>query len=77
MKTNLLSLFGRARRRSLLSRLLTKRVSAPSVVGACGVCGIKFAASRGRQADTARVLCVHETICPGGERSGEVATPYE
>ncbi len=62
-----------------MSRLLTKRVSRrpPSVVGACGVCGIKFAASRGRQADTARVLCVHETICPGGERSGEVATPYE
>ena len=74
-----MSFFGRAQRRSLMPRLLTKRVPrrAPSVVGACGVCGVKFTASRERQADTARVLCVHETICPGGERSGEVATPYE
>ncbi len=50
---------------------------APSVVGVCGVCGVKFAASRERQADAARVLRVHESICPGGQRSGRVAMPFE
>ena len=75
----MLSLFGRARRRSLRSRLLTNRVArrSPSVVGACGVCGVTFAASRERQAEAARVLRVHESICPGGQRAGEVATPFE
>jgi len=48
MRTIMLSLFGRARRRSLMPRLLTKRVPRrlPSVVGACGVCGVQFAASQ-------------------------------
>ena len=75
----MLSLFGRARRRSLMPRLLTKRVPRrrPSVVGACAVCGITFAAARERQAEAARVLRVHESICPGGQRAGEVATPFE
>ena len=75
----MLSLFGRARRRSLMPRLLTQRVPRrrPRVVGACGVCGVQFAASRDRRAEAARVLRVHESICPGGQRSGEVATPFE
>jgi hypothetical protein len=79
MRTIMLSLFGRARRRNLMPRLLTKRVPRrrPSVVGACGVCGVQFAASRERRAETARVLHVHESICPGGQRAGEVATPFE
>ena len=70
---------GRARRRSLMPRLLARRVPrrAPSVIGACAVCGVKFAASRKHRAEVARVLRVHETICPGGHRSGEVATPFE
>jgi hypothetical protein len=41
------------------------------------VCGVQFAASRERRAETARVLHVHESICPGGQRAGEVATPFE
>ncbi len=79
MRMLMLSLFGRARRRSLMPRLLTKRVPRrrPSVVGACAVCGITFAASRERQTEAARVLRVHESICPGGQRVGEVATPFE
>jgi len=79
MRTITLSLFGRARRRSLMPRLLTKRVPRrpPSVVGACAMCGVAFAASRERQAEAARVLHVHESICPGGQRAGEVATPFE
>ena len=69
----------RARRRSPMPRLLARRVPhrAPSVIGACAVCGVKFAASREHRAEVARVLRVHETICPGGHRSGEVATPFE
>jgi len=79
MRTIMRSLFRRAQRRSLMPRLLAKRASrrAPSVVGVCGVCGVKFAASRERQADAARVLRVHESICPGGQRSGRVAMPFE
>ena len=62
-----------------MPRLLARRVPhrAPSVIGACAVCGVKFAASRKHRAEVARVLRVHETICPGGHRSGEVATPFE
>ena len=75
----MLSLLGRARHRSLMPRLLTNRVPRrrPSVVGACAVCGVTFAASRERLAEAAHVLRVHESICPGGQRAGEVATPFE
>jgi hypothetical protein len=79
MRTIMLSFFRRAGRRSLMPRLLTKRMPrrSPSVVGSCAVCGVTFAASRERQAEAARVLRVHESICPGGQRAGEVATPFE
>ena len=69
---------GRARRRSLMPRLLTKRVPrrASGVVGACAVCGIKFAASPEHRADAARVLRVHESMCPGGRRARGVVIPF-
>jgi hypothetical protein len=68
---------GRARRRSLMPRLLTKRVPrrAP-VIGACAVCGVKFAAPPERRADAARVLSVHESMCPGGRRARGVVIPF-
>src|SRR5437870_588377 len=75
MRTIMLSLFGRARRRSLMPRLLTKRVPRrrPSVVGTCRMCGVQFAASRERRADTTRVLLVRESPAAPGPVGDPVA----
>lgn len=55
------------------------RARTPSVVtvGHCSACGVAFAGrSRDRELVT-HVLGVHEQICPGGDRAGEVARPLE
>jgi len=68
----------RQRRRRLVPRLLGKRVSrrVPTVVGACTVCGVRFAGPRRRHAEVTAALRAHETICPGGRRSGQIVTPF-
>jgi hypothetical protein len=46
-------------------------------VGACGVCGVTFAGTTERAPDVRQVLGVHERICPGGRRAGEIVTPFD
>ena len=67
----------RRRRRGLVPRLLSNRVSrrVPSVVGACAVCGVRFAGPPQRHAELMAILRAHEAICPGGRRSGLIVTP--
>jgi hypothetical protein len=55
-------------------RRRTRRRLTP--VGACGVCGVTFAGTTKRAPDVRHVLGVHESICPGGRRTGEVVTPF-
>ena len=64
----------RRRRRPLLIRLLSDpgRVV---IVGRCSACGLAFGARRGQRRQVAHVLGVHEEICPGGDRAGEVVFP--
>jgi hypothetical protein len=47
------------------------------VIGACAVCGVRFASTPARRAEIAHVLAVHESVCPGGDRAGEVVIPLE
>jgi hypothetical protein len=65
--------------RPLVARLLVSRRPRrpPRTIGACRVCGVVFAASIERGEDTAQVLRVHERICPGGLRAGDVVTPFD
>jgi hypothetical protein len=46
-------------------------------VGACGVCGVTFAGTTERAPDVRHVLGVHESLCPGGRRAGEIVTPFD
>jgi hypothetical protein len=46
-------------------------------VGACGVCGVVFEGTAERALDVRHVLDVHESICPGGRRSGEIVAPFD
>ena len=46
-------------------------------VGACGVCGVVFEGTTERALDVRHVLEVHESICPGGRRTGEIVTPFD
>ena len=43
--------------------------------GRCSACGLAFGARRGQRRQVAHVLGVHEEICPGGDRAGEVVFP--
>jgi hypothetical protein len=65
--------------RFLLPRLLTPRIPRrpPSHVGVCAACGVAFLAPAGRLEQTAELLRVHESICPGGDRAGEGVTPLD
>ena len=54
-----------------------RRRRVPETVGACTVCGVKFAGSDGRRALVEEVLRVHQSICPGGTRGGHVVAPFE
>ena len=45
-------------------------------MGICPACGVTFAAPPGRNEETAEMLRVHEAICPGGDRSDDVVTPF-
>jgi hypothetical protein len=47
-----------------------------NVVGACGVCGVTFSGTTERVPDVRVVLGVHERICPGGSRTGEIVSPF-
>jgi len=58
----------------LLVRLLTE-AGRVVIVGRCSACGLAFAGRRGQRRQVAQVLSVHEEICPGGDRAGEVAFP--
>jgi hypothetical protein len=53
------------------------RLRLPEPVGACSVCGVRFAASADRRALVEEVLRVHQSICPGGMRAGHVVAPFE
>jgi len=45
-------------------------------IGSCRVCGVCFVASTTRRSEAALLLDVHQQICPGGDRRGEVITPF-
>ncbi|HJQ85422.1 MAG TPA: hypothetical protein VKA21_15150 [Candidatus Binatia bacterium] len=45
-------------------------------MGVCRACGVTFAAGDDQRAQAAKVLGVHQAICPGGRREGEVVRPY-
>jgi hypothetical protein len=61
-----------------LPRFLTKRTPRePSrPVGVCSTCGVEFVAPADRREHVEDVLRVHESICPGGRRGGDVASPF-
>ena len=43
--------------------------------GTCHACGVLFLTPPGADAVTREVLRIHEAICPGGRRAGEIAVP--
>jgi hypothetical protein len=45
-------------------------------MGICPACGVMFAAPLGRDEETAEIQRVHEALCPGGNRSGDLVTPF-
>lgn len=45
--------------------------------GACTLCRVVFFARPDQVRGTRELIRLHESICPGGERLGEVALPYE
>jgi hypothetical protein len=49
----------------------------PWRVGECPTCRVAFAGRRGDVASVGHLLQVHERICPGGDRAGEVVMPLE
>ena len=64
-------------RRTLVSRLLYPRTPRrPRSMGICPGCGVMFAAPPGRDEETDEILRVHEAICPGGNRRGDLVTPF-
>jgi len=69
----------RALRRLLVPRLLTPRVPRriQQPVGVCGACGVGFIAPADRVDHAEEILRLHESICPGGERAGDVVHPYD
>ncbi|HYR96389.1 MAG TPA: hypothetical protein VEM57_06605 [Candidatus Binatus sp.] len=46
-------------------------------VGECTTCRVAFAGRRTEVASLGHLLQVHERICPGGDRAGEVVMPLE
>ena len=60
--------------RPLMARLLSDGVRTV-IVGHCSVCGVAFGARRGKRRQVSHLLVVHEQICPGGDRTGEIAFP--
>jgi len=45
-------------------------------MGICPGCGVMFAAPPCRDEETAEILRVHEAICSGGNRRGDLVTPF-
>ena len=61
----------------LVSRLLYPRTPRrPRSIGTCPACGVMFSGSPGGDEETAEILHVHEAICPGGDRRGDLVTPF-
>ena len=46
------------------------------LVGSCRSCRVAFAARPHDREAVAEVLRVHEAVCPGGDRDGEIAEPF-
>jgi len=65
-------------RRTLVSRLLSPRIPRrlPRSTGICPACGVTFVASVDRYDETEEIFRVHRSICPGGDHSGDVVTPF-
>ena len=66
------------RERQWVPRLLLNRIvrRPPDAVGACDKCGVAFAGLTERWGAVEQVLRAHESICPGGQRWGEVVRPF-
>jgi hypothetical protein len=61
-----------------LSRVLGRRSRRRlHTIGACATCGVQFAAMEEQRGNVEEILRVHQRICPGGRRGGEVIAPYE
>ena len=52
-------------------------VEDPLQVGECASCRVAFAGRRAEMVSLGHLLQVHERICPGGNRAGEVVMPLE
>ena len=48
----------------------------PATVGACGICGVRFAGKTEQWSGVEQVLRAHESICPGGDRGDETVVPF-
>ena len=61
-----------------IPRLLSSRVvrRAPDAVGSCSHCGVAFAGLTERWSQVEQVLQAHESVCPGGDRAGEIVRPF-
>ena len=46
-------------------------------MGECASCHVGFAGRRAELVSVEHLLRVHERICPGGDRAGEVVMPLE
>lgn len=59
-------------------RLMRTRIVRRSdrTVGQCCECGVAFAGSVEQSAGVAQVWRAHESVCPGGDRAGEVVHPF-
>jgi hypothetical protein len=49
----------------------------PWRVGECAACHVAFAGRRREAVSVGHLLRVHQRICPGGDRAGEVVMPLE
>ena len=49
----------------------------PWRVGVCTTCRVAFAGRPGEIVSVEHLLQVHERICPGGDRAGEIVMPLE
>lgn len=46
-------------------------------VGKCCACSVAFGGTVEQAASVEQVLRAHESICPGGERDGELVLPFQ
>jgi len=65
------------RRRPVFHLSTLRAMPVRDAVRPCSACGVLFVGPPERRAHVEHILRVHERICPGGSRSGDVATPFE